>query len=265
MEIQSVKLVSFSPTGTSKTVVQAVARGIGHGNEELIDLTRPEVRKQQLQTPENALLIVAVPVYVGRVPDLVIEWLQSIQAEKTPAVCIVVYGNREFDDALLELRDILTERGCRPVAGAAFIGEHSFSTDDTPIAVSRPDADDVKQAEEFGRKVKETLQSIQTADQIPDLSVPGNHPYRVFEGALTMDIDVTDDCVQCGVCAEACPVEAIDPEDSRAHDQQKCILCCACIKACPENARSMRPGPIKDIAMNLHKMCSERKEPDVFF
>ena len=50
-----------------------------------------------------------------------------LQAHNTPAVCVVVYGNRAYDDALLELKDILTERGCRPIAGAAFIGEHSFS------------------------------------------------------------------------------------------------------------------------------------------
>ena len=134
MKIPSLKLVYFSPTGTTKTVVQEIARGIDHGTVEELDITRPDARKQPLQTSENEVLILGVPVYMGRVPALITEWLHAIQAHNTPAVGVVVYGNRAYDDALLELNDILAQRGCKPIAGAAFIGEHSFSTAETPTA-----------------------------------------------------------------------------------------------------------------------------------
>lgn len=53
----------------------------------------------------------------------------------------------------------MRERGFNPVAAGAFVSEHSYSTGETPIAAGRPDADDMKAAEEFGRQVGEKLAS----------------------------------------------------------------------------------------------------------
>lgn len=107
MKMESAKLVYFSPTGTTKAVVKGIAHGINQGTVELIDITRPDARKQPLQISEDELLVVGVPVYMGRVPALLNEWLNTIQAHNTPTVCVVVYGNRAYEDALLELKKIL--------------------------------------------------------------------------------------------------------------------------------------------------------------
>jgi len=193
------------------------------------------------------------------------EWLHAINAHKTPAVCVVVYGNRAYDDALLELRDVLTERGCVPIAGAAYIGEHSFSSSEIPIAEGRPDGRDLNHAGEFGRRVSEKLRSTSSLDHIPKLDVPGTYPYGGDTELWSVDfIDVSDVCTQCGTCAEECPVGAIDADDSRLIDKEKCFTCCACIKNCPESARTMKAGPVKDAAIRLFEQYSERKEP-VFF
>ena len=265
MEITSLKLVCFSPTKTSKTIIQGIARGINHGTAELIDITRPDARKQQLQTSEHELLVVAVPVYCGRVPTPAVEWLQSLKAHHTPAVCVVVYGNRAFDDALLELEDIMTKQGCSPVACAAYIGEHSFSDSETPLAADRPDASDLDHAEQFGRKIQEKLLSASSSDGFSEINVPGNHPYRdpCFFDPVDF-IAVSETCSQCGVCQEGCPAGAIDLEHNVACDKNKCLVCCACIKGCPEHARTVIPGIVKDITANLSKMCKERKEPVYF-
>ena len=265
MKIQSLKLVYFSPTGTTKAIIQGVACGINQSPVELVDITKPDARKQPLQTSENELLVVAVPVYMGRVPALLNEWLQAIQAHNTPAVCIVVYGNRAYDDALLELKDILIRRGCIPIACAAYIGEHSFSSADTPTAAGRPDASDLKHAELFGRKINERLLSILTVEQISDINIPGNYPYGGITKLWNVDfIAVSNECLQCGVCAEGCPVGAIGSENSKLIDMEKCNTCCACIKNCPQKARTMKLGLVKDAAMRLNKLYKERKEP-VFF
>jgi ferredoxin len=265
MKIQSLKLVCFSPTGTTKAVVQGIARGINHSTAELIDITTPHARKEPLATSEHELLIVAVPVYMGRVPALLMEWLNAIHAHQTPAVCVVVYGNRVYDDALLELKDIVKKCGCVPIAGAAYIGEHSFSNAETPTAQGRPDDDDLRHAEMFGRKIQEKLQSVSSISQIPDVQVPGTYPYRGDSTLWVVDfIAVNDRCSHCGVCAEVCPTGAIDPENSAVIDQEKCITCCACIKRCPDNARTMKPGPVKDASKRLHDLYKERKEPEYF-
>ena len=265
MDIRTLKTVFFSPTGTTRAVAQAIARGIDLPSGETINITEADTRKRFLQTSPDDLLIVAVPVYVGRVPEILLEWLNAIHARQTPAVCVVVYGNREFDDALLELKDILTDCGCQPIAAAAFVGEHSFSSKETPIAVARPDAGDLDKAVTFGRKIKAKLAAAPSADHMPALSVPGSYPYRKREATLSADfIAISDRCVQCGVCAAVCPVAAIDSEDSALRDEQKCILCCACIKGCPENARAMKAGNVKDVAVRLNEMCKPRKEPVYF-
>jgi len=265
MEIQSLKLVYFSPTGTTKAIVQGISRGINQCSVEIIDITIPDMRKRQLQTSENELLVVAVPVYMGRVPVLLSEWLHAIKARNTPAVCVVVYGNRVYDNALLELKDILAKCGCKPIAGAAYVGEHSFSSPETPTAEGRPDARDLIHAELFGRKINGKLLSVSSADHISDINIPGKYPYGGITKLWNVDfIAISNACRQCGICSDECPVGAIDSDNSNFIDKEKCITCCACIKNCPQKARTMKNGPVKDAAMRLNKLHNQRKEP-VFF
>ncbi|MCM1565379.1 MAG: EFR1 family ferrodoxin [Dehalobacter sp.] len=265
MKIQSIKLVYFSPTGTTKKIIEGIARGINRSPMEKIDITKPEARKQQLQTSENELLVIGVPVYSGRAPAVAIDWLGTLKARGTPAVCVVVYGNRAYDDALLELKDTVARQGCVPVACAAFIGEHSFSSAETPVAADRPDAGDVNQAELFGKRINEKLHSIPAVDQISGITVPGSYPYKEFKALVLDFIAVNDQCSQCGVCARVCPAGAVDLENSALIDQERCILCCACIKNCPVNARSVKAGTVKDLAERLSQMCRKRREPEFFF
>jgi ferredoxin len=266
MKIQSLKLVYFSPTGTTKAIIQGISRGIDQCTEELIDITNPGARKQPLETNENELLIVGVPVYMGRVPALLNEFLNSIKAHNTPSVCVVVYGNRVFDDALLELKEMLLRCGSKPIACAAFIGEHSFSSSETPTAEGRPDSSDLHNAKFFGRKINERLKSVPSVDQISDINIPGNNPYGGITELWSVDfIAVSNACTQCEICAEGCPVGAIDSENSSVIDIEKCITCCACIKKCPQNARTMKPGLVKDAAIRLYTRYKERKEPAFFF
>ncbi|MBN2735224.1 MAG: EFR1 family ferrodoxin [Methanomicrobiaceae archaeon] len=273
MNMESVKLVYFSPTGTTKAVIWGIARGINPDNLEFLDITLPDARKQSLKTSERELLIIGVPVYMGRVPAHVTEWLHTYKAHNTPAVCVVVYGNRAYDDALLELKDILISCGCKPLAGAAFIGEHSFSTTEIPTAAGRPDAGDVNLAESFGRKIQEKLNNIPSPSHIPEVIVPGCHPYRgepihpYSKDSVFWNVDfiaVSDACIQCGACAEGCPVGAIDPKNSRVIDTENCITCCACIKNCPKQAKTIKNGLVRDASLRLFTLYNERKEPEYF-
>lgn len=187
MNINSAKLVYFSPTKTTKKVVESIAQGIQVDMIEKLDLTPPEARTREFEELHDELAIIGAPVYGGRVPIDAVNRLQRLKGNDTPAIIVVVYGNREYEDALLELKDIAVEAGFKPVAAGAFIGEHSFANDTTLIANGRPDTDDLKKAGEFGKMIWKKLRDIQALDDMSPLHVPGNFPYRKRGKGLKSD------------------------------------------------------------------------------
>jgi ferredoxin len=177
----------------------------------------------------------------------------------------VVYGNRAYDNALLELKDLVASRGCLPIACAAYVGEHAFSSAELPVAAGRPNADDLLHARGFGQRVRAKVESISSPAQLLDFPVPGVRPYGGITQLWDVDFIAVDaSCTQCGLCAQVCPMGAIDPDDSARIDHVKCITCCACIKNCPQGARTMKAGPVRDAAIRLNTRFQAPKQPEVF-
>jgi len=260
-----VKVIYFSPTGTTGTIVRNIAAEIAGDTYSKIDITSSETREEQCSFNPDDLVITGMPVYAGRVPETVIPFLKRIKAEGTPAVPVVVYGNRDYDDALLELSDLMKDAGFKIIAAGAFIGEHSYSRDDAPIAMDRPDNDDLEKAVKFGRRIAAILDGEPENSIQKEPEIPGNKPYKERLQFPPVNIPVDNElCTACDICVEACPVNAIDPVDYR-QDPQKCIICCACIKRCPENARSLQSKEILAVTERLSEKCADRKEPEVFF
>ncbi|MFN2354260.1 MAG: EFR1 family ferrodoxin [Desulfopila sp.] len=255
--------IYFSPTGTSKKIADGIASTLQDGVFKSIELTRSHAEKKQFA--ENDLAIFAVPVYAGRVAPLAAQRLAVLQGNNTPAVVVVLYGNREYEDALVELRDIVQNAGFRPVAAAAFIGEHSFSNADMPIAERRPDSNDLGKANDFAKGILEKLASRQSSDTFEHLTVPGNVPYKEQMGPMpvTPEID-KESCVRCEECVDICPNQAITMEDTPVMDVERCIFCCACIKVCPETAIHITAAPVQGKRQWLHENYSARKEPEFY-
>jgi len=265
MEIKQVKLVYFSPTCTTEKVLESIARGITAEDVEHINLTPPEGAQQTISPFSDELVIIGAPVYGGRLPVVAINRFRQLKASKTLAILIVVYGNREFEDALLELKNLAIELGFNPVAGGAFIGEHSYATKDVPIANGRPDNLDVQKAMDFGAKIRDKVAALQSPEAQINLEIPGRFPYE--GGARSMaasPVTKKDICTVCGTCAGVCPTAAISINGSVATKIELCIRCCACIKNCPTGARIWIDSRVKNIANWLNENCSTRKEPQIF-
>lgn len=269
MNITSVKLVYFSPTGTTKKVLEGIVEAIQGEMVDHLDLTPPEARTCRFEELQDELIIIGTPVYGGRVPVDAVHRLRRLKANNTPAVIVVVYGNRKYDDALLELNDLAVEIGFKPVAAGAFIGEHTFSRDNAPIASGRPDEEDLKKAGEFGKKIRESLKGIKAVGDIPALQVPGNFPYIELPGAkdILQTYPATQEtlCTKCETCVTVCPTAAITITDTVMTDMDACILCCACVKNCPTQARVMDSPRLQNIVEFMSKGLRERKEPETFF
>jgi ferredoxin len=265
MDIDGIKLIYFSPTRTTKRVLEGIAAGIPGGAVEHLDLTPPAARTREFAPLHDELAIVGAPVYGGLIPIDAMCRLRRLSGNDTPAVVVAVYGNREYEDALLELRDLVMAGGFRPVAGGAFIGEHSFSNAVTPIAVGRPDAQDLQKAMAFGRMVRDKLRGVQALDEVAPVAVPGKLPIKKREGPWRAPpVTKAGVCTLCGECAEVCPTAAISVAGVVVTDGRVCISCCACVKSCPMGARVMEDARAIRSARWLSTECSERKEPEVY-
>jgi ferredoxin len=265
MNIKQTNLVYFSPTGTTKTILVEISKGIKTGTVEHYDLTLPSAEKKPAITFGDELAIFGIPVYGGRIPETAVERLRRFKGQNTPAVVVAVYGNREFEDALLELKDIVVGAGFKPFASGAFIGEHSFSDEQTPIAAGRPDTADAEKAKSFGANIRELIESIVDPESVGIVEIPGAYPYKERgEKRAVSPETLAEVCTTCGACARVCPTGAITVTDTVVTDAGKCILCCACVKECPTGARFMDNPDIQKVALRLHTDFGKRKEPEIF-
>lgn len=266
MTICTAQLIYFSPTRTTQRVLTGIAQGIDMSDVIHLDLTPPGVRGRMFEVGDETIALLGAPVYSGRLPKVAAERLYRVRGNGAPAVLVVVYGNRAFEDALLELKEIAEACDFVPIAGAAFIGEHSYSTEAMPIAPGRPDAADMEKAVAFGQQIRQRL--AQTAlDALPPLHIPGNYPYKERRPSTETPptpITIADLCTLCGDCAAVCPTAAITVDDAVITQAAACIQCCACTRACPTGARVMEDPRILRTAAWLYENHSARKEPEVF-
>ncbi len=249
--MKKVSALYFSPTGGTAKVVISMARSFAAAtgcDYSEIDVTLPKQRESAPRFGADDVVFFGVPTYIGRVPNLIKPFFASIKGGGALGIPVVTYGNRAYDDALIELRDIMEEKGFKTVAAAAFPAEHSFST---TLAGGRPDVKDLLLAEDFALKLAETLTKnpqLISGNHIP-IAIPGNPaPYAYYKAVIgdnkSIDIrkvkPVTDPekCTKCGLCALLCPMGSIKISDPSITDGI-CIKCGACIKRCPKGAKSI--------------------------
>ena len=248
MEIKTVWAVYFSGTGTTQkvatTLAKSVAQSLGAGYQEY-SFNLPQAREKELTFAPEDLVVLGVPVYAGRVPNLLLPYVQNkIHGNGALAVPVVLYGNRNFDDGLIELRNVARDNGFHPITAGAFVGEHSFSR---ILGAGRPDEEDMALVQQLADKTAQMVKEL-TEPPAQAVEVEGCDPIRPYytprdrHGEPIKDflkakpVTDPDKCVKCGLCARLCPMGSIDPNDV-SNVTGKCIKCCACVKKCPKGAK----------------------------
>ena len=247
--------ITFSPTGGTQKAADLLTKALGD-NSVAVDLTDSSLDFSAVICAPEDVAVIAVPSYGGRVPGPAVQRLSTIQGCGARAILMCVYGNRAYEDTLVELEDTAKQAGFRVIAAVAAIAEHSIAH---RYAAGRPDAEDAKQLCGFAEKIREKLSSGDCTEP----HIPGNRPYKKAGGSGLVP-KPTRDCNNCGLCAQKCRVQAIDPQDPKHTDKDTCISCMRCVAVCPKAARKVGAVMLAAVDVALKKVCSDRKEGELY-
>ena len=253
----NVSQITFSPTGGTDKVAEIITKAWGMPVNK-IDLSNAETENSSFSLEKEDIAVIAVPSYGGRVPGLAAKRISKIHANQTPCVIVCVYGNRAYEDTLIELNDIAEKSGFKVIAAIAAIAEHSIMHQ---YAAGRPDVKDESELNCFAAKILDKIKSNLTGDSTPQ--IPGKRPYKKAGGAVLVP-KANNDCTSCGLCAKQCPAQAINEENLKITDSKKCISCMRCVAKCPQSARKVNGAMVSAAALAIKKACSIRKGNELY-
>ncbi len=247
--------IIFSLTGGTRRVSEILCHGMNVESGVVTDLC---VNAADIQLPnihEDDLAVIAMPVFAGRVPTLAVERLRMVKPNRVKCVVVAVFGNRAYDDALLEMKDIAIEMGFRVIAAVAAVAEHSIIR---KYGKNRPDDDDEQMLRNFGADIMHKAE----CDGCSTPQVPGNRPYK--QGGQVPQPKGRHSCNRCGVCAKHCPADAIALSDPKKVEPTKCISCMKCVSVCPTGARGI--GVVMNFlaTQGLKRVCATRKGNELY-
>ena len=250
-------VVYFSATYTTRAICEQIANAWTF-ETQVYDVTNDD-SLQEVQIPSEDVLVMGIPVYAGRIPTMAVERLQRFKGQHTKAIAVAVYGNRDYDDALLELTDMLHDNGFQVIGAGAFIARHCIFPQ---VATHRPDAEDKVVIDRFATRCHTLL--MQDTSHLPTIQVKGNRPYRE-PGKAALRPTSDEACNACGKCARLCPTGAISLANPPQTDNEKCIACGRCIVVCPTQSRNFRGEIYEGAAQKFNAAFGARREAEVFY
>ena len=266
-------LVYFSPSGTTEKTVRTIASGIEGLEAETHNLLPYASRRKTYSFGSDDLVVMGT-MTAGKLFTLSDELFACLEADNTPFIGAVTYGNEYYGISLTEMRERAESRGFRVAALGAFPVQHSSVPE---FGTGRPDGKDKEIMRDFGRRAYEKIKSgdcslhnvpgtnwsgIKEVDEL--VAYREAHKDEQYEFPRDWKVkEISGACIKCGTCVRNCPTNAIDIE-AKTFDLDKCIACWACINRCPKHAvTSISPQRI-EIANKFMNVFTKRLEPDTF-
>jgi ferredoxin len=253
----SVYSLYFSPTGGTKKVLDILTDELSVDVQ--IDLSERGDDYGAYHFDKEDVCIIGVPSFGGRVPGVALERMKQMQVEGALAVVLVVFGNRAYDDTLLELKNEANACGFTVAAAIAAVAEHSIMRQ---FGEGRPDNNDEEILRNYANALKELIAHKEKAR---DFQVPGNKPYKAY-GGVPLKPKANKSCIRCGRCSEKCPVGAIPGDNPSSLNGSKCVSCMRCIAICPQHARKLKKVVLFVISqiINIKKAFVSRKANELY-
>lgn len=270
----------ISPGGSTKEAAYVLKDAL---SSQSIDVSVFEVgRKKSFEGVKKALkedgviFFAGSPVYVSKVLPSIKELINEVKTDKKiPAVPFVTWGCVTSGIALYDAGKSLKENGFE-IAGAIKVpGVHTMTTpSEDPLGAGHPDSEDKKIISEFAQKL---LALLDSDDYISKCLEPDDIQYQpedkkaemekgdVYKARANMPQKMVSEslCTSCGICAELCPVEAIELDPYPVFNDN-CISCFNCYKQCPEEAILCDLAPIAERIRQRKKMFDEADEAKYF-
>lgn len=230
----------FSATGNSKYAARRLLDATGG---ELVSV--PECRKIgrfTFSVSQSEAVGIIFPTFFWGLPTLVEEFLQKLELTATPgtylysvATCGVTPG---ASGAMVE--KLLRAKGLSLSARFSVTMPDTW----TPIFDLR-DKDKVASKNRAAEiQIDEIIPRVQLRERGDFMR--GTAPYwfyrtvlrLVYNGARkTTHFTVSPDCIGCGLCANKCPVQAVEMQSGRpVWPTEQCALCLGCLHRCPKFA-----------------------------
>lgn len=244
--------IMFSPTGGTEKVAKAITKE--WDNVEDIDLSIAD-KNIVLSLTKDDIAVIAMPSFGGVAPQLALDRLTKIRANNCKCVIVAVYGNRAYEDTLVQMEDYAIKAGFNVIAAISAVAEHSILHQ---YATGRPYEKDCKKLAEFGTQI---LEKVDKKDDSKP-KIQGNRPYK--KAGAGMIPKVGNLCNACGLCADKCPAGAIVKSNPRITDKGKCISCMRCVDICPKQARKVDGFMTVVASLAIKKACSVPKNCELF-
>ena len=117
-------MIVFSPTGGTEKVAKAITKN--WKQIETIDLTLLDTDYTKISFEKDSLVLIAMPSFGGVAPGLALERLSMLKGNNAMCVVTAVYGNRAYEDTLLQMQDYAQTSGFQVIAAISAVAEHSI-------------------------------------------------------------------------------------------------------------------------------------------
>lgn len=225
----------FSGTGNSRYAAKKIAEVSG---DQIISINQRLKERDYSPVKSEKALVFVGPVYAGRLPKVMENYIQKVQFEGTSkayfiATCAqppwqtVNYVKKlcaKKDFSLLGFQSVVMPQGY--VAGGGT----------QPQEVNKKI---LKEAEPKIQKIAETIRDR----QILPKEKPGSAVMSKFINPLMYSLmisakgfTVTEKCIGCGKCEQRCPMNNVKLKNNMPVWGTECTHCMACIAGCPEEA-----------------------------